>query len=103
VVRRGVPVGLTCSERCSVSLRVSVDRRVARRLRLRGTTLGAATVRLARAGSARTSLRLPRATRALLRRGAGSTVRLVARAVDPSGNRRERSARTILRRAARRR
>jgi thermitase len=100
-VSRGLRVRLRCSERCSARIRVIVDARTARRLRLsrgrRAVILARARASIARAGALTRSVRLgPTARRRLLRaRSVGLTIHAVA--TDAAGNRRARSTRTVLR------
>lgn len=65
VLASGLPVPLSCSERCRATLVLRLPSRTARRLRL-AATIGRADVRLTRAGRRRVDLRLsPRAGRRL--------------------------------------
>lgn len=83
----GLAVPARCSAACTLTARLSADRRTARRLGSSTTVLGRAGAGLERAGSTFVFLRLSTATRARLRR-AGS-VRLALRVVasDDVGHR----------------
>ncbi|MEA2268321.1 MAG: thermitase [Solirubrobacteraceae bacterium] len=100
-VTRGVHVRVRCSERCAARLRLVLDGRTARRLGLSDTghavVLARGEGRLTRAGALTRRLRPgPGARRRLLR---AASVRLTVRADvhDRAGNRRSRTAQTLLR------
>jgi thermitase len=99
-VSRGVRVKLRCSERCGVKVRLVVDGPTARRVGLnrtgRAVTLARAEGRTASAGALSRSLRPAAGARTRLLRAASIRLTIVAEASDPSGNRRARSARTVL-------
>ena len=89
VRRRGLALRITTNEPVTVSFRATLSRRVARRIGLRRTSIGRATVDLGSAGSRALRLRLTaRARRAMLRIGSRKP-RIVVRAsaADRAGNR----------------
>ena len=85
---RGLRVGATCSEACSLTYTV----------RLGSTVVGRATGRLTRAGTNRLTLRLNRRYRARLARRRSVRLVLRVRAVDAAGNAVTRSSTLNLRR-----
>jgi subtilisin family serine protease len=92
-VRRGLRARARCSEPCTLSYVLRLDARTARRLGLQ-RTVARATRRVAVAGSATTTLRLPRA----LRRVRVARLTLRVRATDVAGNTATRTATIVLRR-----
>jgi len=86
---RGLIVRVTCSEACTVSAQLLLDRRTARRLGLAAATvtIGRASKRLAGAGSAKLRLRPSAQARRRLRRGRLGKVTIRVRATDKAGNR----------------
>jgi hypothetical protein len=100
VLARGLRVPATCSERCSLRVALTLDRRTAKRLRL---ARGSATVRVASgaaalsgAGSKAVTVRFASAARRALARVRRVTVTVRVTATDPAGNRRVRRASVTL-------
>jgi hypothetical protein len=87
LARRGLATSVTCSEACSLTLRLRVDARTARRLRV-PRTLAQATARRAAAGRVRVTLRPRASVRRRLERAKGGAVRatLVATVTDAARN-----------------
>jgi subtilisin family serine protease len=95
VLARGLRVPATCSERCSLRVALTLDRRTAARLRL---ARGSATVRVASgsaalsgAGSRAVTLRFTSSAKRALSRVRRITVTVRVTATDAAGNRRVRS------------
>jgi len=98
VRRRGLRVRLRCNAGCRVTSRLVVDRRTARRLRLRSTVLGTGRATRSRAGRTTFTVRLTRpARRALARRSLVRSVSFSLRSTlsDVSGGRRRTDTRRI--------
>jgi hypothetical protein len=75
--RSGLPVTVTCSRRCTVTLRLTLDARDSRRLRLRrGATIGTARATLARSGSVTARVRLTAAARRAVTRARPKRLRV---------------------------
>lgn len=98
---RGIGLRLRCSERCTIRSELVVSGATARRLGLsragRQVVVARMQGRILRAGSLTTRLRPSAGARRRLARAAPVTLTIRAIATDPAGNRRARTARTVLR------
>lgn len=102
LVRSGLRVRVSCGEPCRVGLRLVLDSRTARRLKLtrgrRSVALGARAVRLGSARTGRATVRLTRRAPRRLRRVRRIKLALGASAVDGARHRAKRSVVVRLRR-----
>jgi hypothetical protein len=90
-------VRVTCSEACTVKAELSVDRKVARKLRLRGTTVvGAGAARLEGAATTYAFVRFDRKVRSRLVKLRRARATLKVSVTDPSGNARSTTRRVTL-------
>jgi subtilisin family serine protease len=94
----GLRVTLTVSTACRITVAIQVDRRTKKRLHLRSTVLGRATVVLRAAGRRTVSVRLSSRARRALRHVARLRVTARATAIDAAGDRSSISRLTTLRR-----
>ena len=93
-VRAGLVVGLRCSEACAVTAKLRIDRRSARRARLRANAaVAAGSAQVESAASTYAFVRFRRSARRKLWRAARMTGTLQVTAVDRAGNERELSRR----------
>ena len=98
-IRDGLVVALHCSEACSLTVRLTVDRRRARRLRLPGTGLVASGgAQVEAAASTYAFVRFTRTARRVLFRQRSVPATLHVTAVDRAGNRRAVTRAVTLRR-----
>ena len=89
-VAGGLIVGVRCSEACAVTATLRIDRRSARRARLRaGAAVASGSAQLERAASTYAFVRFLRSARRKLWRAGLVTGTLRVTAVDRAGNRRE--------------
>jgi hypothetical protein len=85
VLRRGLRVEARCSEACSGSATVTLDAKLAKKLRI-AAKLGTAKVRLTSAGRVVVVVKIGKKARVALARAKRAPVQLSARAADPAGN-----------------
>jgi hypothetical protein len=96
-VRAGLVVRLRCSEACGATVELVVSRRTARALRLgRSRVLAGGSARLLGKGTTYAFVRFDRRSRRALFRRGGVRATLMARVVDQSGNRRQRSRHILI-------
>jgi hypothetical protein len=91
VLRRGVPIRVSCEEACGISVALSVSRTAARRLKLDArqgaVVIGTAIARRATAGTTQLRVKLTKSARAGLKRSRGSVPTTTQVLVsDASGN-----------------
>lgn len=91
----GLAVPVTCSERCTVSSKLTVSARDARRLKLRGRTLGSGGAELEGAGETFVFVALPRTMLRRVRRSVRAVLSLDV--ADAAGNRRTITRRITIR------
>jgi hypothetical protein len=90
-------VRVTCSEACTAKAELMVDRRVARKLRLRGTTVvGSGAARLEAAATTYAFVRFDRKVRSRLMKLRRTRATLKVSVTDPSGNARSTTRRVTL-------
>jgi hypothetical protein len=91
VLRRGVPIRVSCQEACGISVAVSVSRTAARRLKLDArqgpVVIGTAIARRSTAGTTQLRVKLTKSARAALKRSRGNVPTMTQVLVsDASGN-----------------
>ncbi len=85
LARSGLSVAVTCSASCTVTLRLGLDARDARRLRLRrGGAIGTARATLTRAGTTTVRIRLTAAARRAIARARPARLRVTLGATEAS-------------------
>jgi hypothetical protein len=98
-IEDGLVVRLTCSEACLVKASLTVDKALAKRLKLRGTTtVGAGSAQVEAAATTYAFVRFDARVRARLFKQKRAAVTLRVTVTDPSGNTRRVSAALSLRR-----
>src|SRR4051794_35886111 len=90
VLKRGVPLRVTCAEACGVSIALSIQRTAARRLgldaRVGPVVVGTATAKRSVAGSVRTRVKFLKKSKSGLRRGRRVALTAQVLVSDASGN-----------------
>jgi hypothetical protein len=84
LLSRGLTVSADCSTGCRIAGALHVDRRTARKLRLRGSRVGGGSGRAASAGTARARLKVTGSAKRRLRRARKATI-TVRVTVTPNG------------------
>lgn len=96
-LRKVIRVRFRCSEACAAKVALKLDRKTARRLRVR-RKLAAGTARLPKAGKGTAKLKVRKATLRKLRRAKRVRATLTVRAADAAGNRARAKRKLSLRR-----
>ena len=89
---RGIRVPVTCSEACTIKVKLTVDRVTAKRLHLTRRTIGTATSKLSGAGRKTVTVRIAPSVTKRLRQSKRTRVSVTVRASDPASNATTRSA-----------
>ena len=96
-VEDGLILRVRCSEACSLTANLTVSKRVARRLRLRGTTVvGTGSARTEGATTTYAFVRFNSRVRARLLKQSRTALALKVTATDPAGNVRRETERLVL-------
>jgi hypothetical protein len=85
IVRRGLRVRLRCNERCTAKVEMRVDKKTAKRLKLKSTRIGTGTVRLTKSGRVSVRVKITKKARARLARLRSVTVAVTAKVTKADG------------------
>jgi hypothetical protein len=85
LLKKGLALTVKCDEACTTKVTLKIDRKTAKKLKLK-TTVATATVKLTSAGSRKATVKLSAATKRKLKKARSLKLTVSARATDAAGN-----------------